>query len=335
MTFSILIDPDELKEGSLLPLLPNSFPCAGLEALTGADFAIKELPLPIEENTLQAHIAAGTIFVQRKSGYDFVGDFEQAFREIARMQACNIPMQQAFILAIGQFYPDDNGLLRIKGKKPLKNNKRLTYNTFLALEAEYRFCGVQVVRLNDESEIQTWIEAITRERQTIRDRGNLKELYASPKVKLEEISIGSNIFQGVIEVKPHDIRYFFNSGLKNFGQVVANSLMRYAAEKGVASYGFHAIKLLTDEDDQGKAIHKIPNWGKVSRKKFRDILYLEKGSNLTVKDISRSENEAYNKGWRMFSTIFTKRLEEAKEEKRTVADLEKLLDDMRNEIFEF
>lgn len=311
----LLIDPDELSPNSLLPQFTIPFePNPELESLTGADFAIAEFPLPINESTLEAHIKDGTIFVQRKSGYDFIGNFEQAHREIARIQACKIPMRQAFILAIGHYKPDDNGLLRITGKRPLDNNKSLKYETFLALEAEYRLSGVNVVRLNDESEIETWINAQVRELETIRNRGNKKELFTTNNFMIYEPGNEPDYLQEVVEVSETDIRYFLACGLKGFGQSTANNLVEYCQSytPNLDRWGVYALKVLTDLDEKGKPVHNVKGWGKKGIEKLRLILGLPDNYNLDVREIEFDSDKAYMRGWNTALEIFLGLVKEGK-----------------------
>ncbi len=305
----IRIDPSELQSNSLLPKLPNSFSSPGLEALTGCDFAIAQFPLPIEENTLTAHIKAGTMFVQRKSGYDFIGNFEQAHREIARIQACGIPIDQAFLLAIGYYYPDDNGFLRIKGKRPLKNNKTITYDTFLALEAEYRFSSVHVVKLNDESEIELWINAQIRELETIQKRNNRKELYPPKTSRLVEYS--TDLFQEIVEIPEDNIRSILARGFPGLGQVKIDSIVEYATKHHYDKWGIYFFKIMTDEDIKGKAVHKVKGIGTGLRRKWRESLGLPPGYNLIVENLEAAKSKAYtyNQGWQMALSVFRNKLE--------------------------
>jgi len=302
----ILIDPSELSSSSLLPPLPNSEPSPGLEELTGCDFAICKLPLPIQENTIEAHIKSGALFIQRKSSYDFTGNFEQVWREIARVQKLKIPASQFYVLAIGRYKPDDNGLLRITGKRPLENNKKLTYKTFLKLQEQLFCSGVRVVQLNDESEIEQWIEATIETRQDITERDSKKELFIQNNYSIYEPENEPDILQEVIEVVDTDIRYFLACGLKGFGQKTANSLIEFAQTQTpqVDRWGVYAIKLLTDEDEKGKAVYNIPGWGNKSREKFRQILGLPAGYNLSVQEIEFDKERAFKQGWRMALTIF-------------------------------
>ena len=294
----IYIDPSELSTNSLLPKFDiESIPLPGLEELTGCDFIVSKFPLPPSENTIQAHIQSHALFCQRKSGYDFIGDFNQVFKEIARMQACNIP--NPYILAIGHYKPDDDGLLRITGKKPLQNNRSITYDTFLTLEAEYRYSGCQVVKLNDESEIETWINAQMRELETIQNRDKRKELYPDTNFPIFEPGHEPDYLQEVEEIPDTDIRYFLARGLKGFGQTLANNLVEYADNETpqVHRWGLYAMKVLTDEDEKGKSVHKIKGWGNGKRKKFRDILGLSPGYNMSVREIEFERERAFVKGW--------------------------------------
>ena len=166
----IFVDPDELQSNRLWPKEIDASPCEGLEALTGADCVIGSPKLPAAVSPVKAlvsHIKFRSLFFNRKSGYDAIGNFDQVWHEIGRMKDCNIPMQQCFILPIGIFKPNKDGLLRIEGKRPLKNNASIEYLTYLKNEAEWGYSGVQVRRLNDESELALFIQAQIEELERI------------------------------------------------------------------------------------------------------------------------------------------------------------------------
>jgi hypothetical protein len=69
----VFIDPTEGDTDTRLPAIPGAVVCAGLEALTGADLLLSVLDAPASTETLiRAHVAAGALLVQRKSGADLV-----------------------------------------------------------------------------------------------------------------------------------------------------------------------------------------------------------------------------------------------------------------------
>lgn len=248
--------------------------------------------------------------MQRKSGYDFIGNFEQAHREIARIQVCSIPMQQAFLLAIGHYYPDDNNMLRIKGKRPLKNNKTIKYDTFLALEIEYFRSGIQVIRLNDENEIETWINAVVREDETIKERGNKKILYPPKSPKLIEPS--KDLFQEIIEMSPDSIQSVASCGFRDLGQKRIDTIDEYAIKNNYDKWGIYFLKIMTDENVKGEAIHKVKGIGKGLRGKWRESLGLPPGYNLEAVEIEPDNDKAYNRGWTMALSVFKDKLENGK-----------------------
>lgn len=305
----IYIDPSELSSSSLLPPLPNFEPLPGLEELTGCDFVVTSFPLPLAENTLQAHIKSGAIFVQRKSGYDFIGNFEQIWYEVARIQACKIPMSQVFILAIGQYKQDDNGSLRITGKRPLANNEKITYKTFNKIKAQLIFSGVTVFDLNDESEIEGWIEAIIETRQDIKDRNSKKEMFIKNEYTLFEEDGEPDLLQEVIVIPSDDIRSVSSCGFPDLGPARVRAIFNYAQEQGVDRWGIHFWKIMTDEDENGKAVHNVKGIGDKLRKQWRLIIGLPDGYNLSVQEIEFNADKAYNRGWRQGLITFRDLLE--------------------------
>ena len=288
---TIFVDPDELKSSSLLPFLPDSRPCPGLEALTGADFAISRLPLAINEKTLPTHIQKRTVFVQRKHGYDVLS-FDALKSSIARMKAAKIPQQQSILLFIGKDWQDDSGLLRVENSKPYGDS---TYQTFLKLKAKWRYRGGVVDWLNNPEQLPIWIQAQIETLNDIETEGK-REIYPNrPEPNFEP----DDIWQETEEVKKEDIRYFLCAGLFGFGPKLANAVREYANQNTprLDSWGVYYLKLLTDEDKGSKPVHKVPGWGDKRRTDLRQILGLPSGYNLSANEIETDEGKAFFKGW--------------------------------------
>lgn len=285
---TIFIDPDELKSSSLLPFISDSIDCPGLEAQTGADFCISLLPISPADD-LDLHIEERSIFVQRKSGYDILS-FDNLKSSISRMKSCGIPQQQCCLLFIGQEWADDNGLLRMTNYKPYGET---TYKTFIKLKAKWRSRGGVVDWINKPEQLQEWIEAqieVIEECSYQEER----EIYPQRQVPYFE---PDDIWQKVIEVPKDDWRYFLCAGLDGFGPTTARNLQEYiqAEQPHLWESGYHALKLLTEEDERGRPIHNIKNWGDKSRLKLRNLLALPKGYNLSVQEIG--ERDLFRQGW--------------------------------------
>jgi len=286
---TIFVDPDELKSSSLFPQLDTIKECPGLEALTGADFAISRLPILIKESTLQLHIERRTLFVQRKSGYDILS-FDNLKHAIARMKACSIPQQQSILLFIGKDWQDDNGLLRVEGSKPYGDT---TYETFIKLKAKWRFRGGVVDWINNPEQLQLWIEAQENALLDVESEGK-REIY--PDRQLPELE-PDDIWQPVEEIDRGDIRYLMCAGLYGFGPKLANSVLDYANENGLSSLGIYYFKLLTDENEKGKAVYNVKGWGNKSRGNLRQMLALPKGVNIGFEHLDSDEGKQWCKGW--------------------------------------
>jgi len=300
----IFIDPSETRSNSLFPPSLSTIECPGLEADTGADFVIARLPIPPTE-TLQLHIDHKSLFCQRKSGYDAIGDFNQIWLEIARFQALKIPMGQCFIIPIGIFYPDSSGYLKIENKRQPANLEKISYLTYLKNEAGWGYSGAQVRRLNNENELEFFIQAQVEEFQRIEDRGNLKEVYSRGTA-----FVTNDPFQEVKEID--DWRNLLLSGLKGFGLKTAQSLGDYIDQNldHIWHSGYWALKILTDQNEKGKAIHDIPGWGEVSRKRLRDILGLPPTVNLSVTHLE--DRYDYEAGWNASIDLFRELVEKGK-----------------------
>jgi hypothetical protein len=289
---SIFIDPDELKSSSKLPGIPDSIDCVGLEALTGADFVISQLPIsPVDD--LQMHIEDRSIFVQRKSGYDMLS-FDMLKSSIARMIKCGIPQNQCCLLFIGQDWEDDDGLFRVTNHKPYGET---TYKTFIKLKAKWRSRGGIVDWINKPEQLQQWIEAQLEVIEEC-DQQPRREIY--PKRQTPDFEFDNfltDTWQEIVEVPSDDWRYFLCAGLDGFGPTTAKNLQEYIQNEQPHLWesGYHALKILSEEDERGKPVHKVKGWGNKSRLKLRNLLALPKGYNLSVTEIGL--RDLFHDGW--------------------------------------
>jgi hypothetical protein len=269
----IFIDPDELKSSSLLPSIPDSIDCPGLETLTGADFCISQLPIsPVDD--LEMNIEERSIFVQRKSGYDILS-FDNLKSSISRMKKCGIPHGQCCLLFIGQDWEDDDGLLRMTNYKPYGET---TYKTFIKLKAKWRGREGFVDWINKPEQLQEWIEAQLEFIKECESQPS-KEFYPQQQVPYLE---PDDIWQEIVEVPKDDWRYFLCAGLDGFGPITAKNLQEYIQNEQphLWSSGYHALRLLSEEDEKGKPVHDIKGWGNKSRLKLRNLLIQRPGREL-------------------------------------------------------
>jgi hypothetical protein len=282
----IFTEPDRTQYPSSLEHATNP----GLETLTGADLAISRFPLSVNESTLNQHIQCRTLFVQVKIGYDILS-FDGLKSSIARMQKCQIPMPQCILLFIGRDWQEDNtDLLRIENSKPFG---KTTYKTFIKLKAKWRARGGIVDWLNDIEQLPMWIEAQQEVLADIENEGK-RELYPSRPVPQFE---PEDVWQPVTEVPKDDIRYFLCAGMDGFGAKTGNNVIQYIHENlaHLEGSGFYFLKVLTDEDKKGKAIHEVKGWGDKSRERLRLMMSLPKGFNLDVKEVGITRQ--YEDGW--------------------------------------
>jgi hypothetical protein len=70
---------------------------------------------------------------------------------------------------------------------------------------------------------------------------------------------------------------------------------------------YHFWKVLTDEDEKGKAIHNVPGWGNIGRKRFRETIGLLPGYNLSVQHWQDCQT-GFIKGWYSFADTFIERI---------------------------
>lgn len=293
----------------------QSISCPGLEAMTGADMVISKLPLPPTAN-LQLHIKNRSLFVQIKIGYD-ICSFDQLHSSIARMQSQQIPKGQAILLPIGEYWEDETGLLRIKGHKAFGTTPYSTLGTIYDMW-EYRGGTVEALPPKDINGLQQWIDRKIASLDKVTNEGKRDIYPPSPTFALEDI------WQVVEEIQ--DWRRFFVSGLEGFGSKTAQLVYEYIAANYPEnpSSAYLALHFLTDEDDKGKAVHNIPGWGDKSRAKFRKILGIGAGWNLS----EMSYRLAFYQGWQSFGQeliyLVTKKKMPAKDA------INQLIDEKRN-----
>lgn len=311
----IFYEPDATKyPQSFLDIAKH---CNGLEQLTGADFVIAKLPIP-PTNNLKIHIDSKALFVQLKIDYD-ICSFDQLHSSIARMQQCKIPKGQAVLLPIGEYWQDENGLLRVKGQKAFGDTRYTALGTIYDMWS-MRGGIVEPLPPKDTDGLMGWIERKWSSIEKIEKEGT-RDIYSPSPVFQPD-----DIWQEVKEIK--DWRKTLVSGLDNFGSKKANAIFNYIRDETPESeYNFYfVLSILTDEDTNGKAIHsKVPLWGDASRKDLREKLGLIDGWNLG----ELSYRIAFYHGWKAFGQEFVRLI--AKKKKLSTQVLNETIGKMLNE----
>ena len=315
--------------------LPQHIISPELETLTGADMMISNFPIEqLNESTLQAHIQAKALFVQIKIGYDVL-NFDGLHNFCARVQKARIPKNQAILLRVGDYWKDDDGLLRVRSSKPYGNTSWRDFRRAM-IACELRGVTVSPECLQSMDELPEWIEDYQSIVNKVSNEGK-RELYPVrpvPRFQPEDI------WQEMIEVQPNDPRYIMVAGLDKFGEKRAISTFQYIVDNfphirvehdnGKSEYVgiklYHFWKVLTDEDEKGKAVHNIPGWGNGLRRSFREIIGLDKGKNLSIRG---SDDFDYVKGWEAFRDEFRTRVSDGENANKVFNELSRMVDEFK------
>jgi len=198
---TVYFDPDESHRFTSI----ESESCAGLEALTGADFLISDLPIdPIED--IQWHVDNGSMFVQIKSGYDFVLNHEQRHKFAARTQALRISHSRRLYLGVGDYKVDKDGFLICGTYKPLQ---KITWATFTQMQLDAMNRGIHWLTIRDEGELPMFIEQVSK----------LMEAPREVKVFTKQAYNWDNgdYWQQMEEVSQESMQHILACGLPGFG----------------------------------------------------------------------------------------------------------------------
>lgn len=283
----IYIAPDRTQYTNL----PRHIISPELEPLTGADMLISDFPIEmINESTLQGHIQSRALFVQIKVGYDVLS-FDGLHNFCARVQKCQIPKSQAILLQIGEYWQDENGLLRLKGSKPYGNTTWRDYRKAL-IGCELRGVTVFPESLSSMDELPGWIEDYRAMIEKTINEGK-RQIYPQPA---PPAFVSDDIWQEVEELSPNTWEYLLCAGLKGFGIKTVEAIREYfgTVPHLSADWGFYALKVLTDKEN-GKLVHNISGWGNARADKLRGILGLPDNCNLALN--GKINEDAFARGW--------------------------------------
>jgi hypothetical protein len=185
-------------------------------------------------------------------------------------------------------------------------------------------------------ELPEWIEDYQSIVNKVTDEGK-RELYPVRPVPQFQ---PEDIWQEIVEVQPNDPRYVMVAGLDKFGEKRAISTFQYIVDNfphirvehdngkseclGIKLYYFW--KVLTDEDEKGKAVHNIPGWGDGLRRNFREIIGLDKGKNLSIRGDGDFD---YVKGWEAFRDEFRTRVSDGENANKVFNELSRMVDEFK------
>jgi ERCC4-type nuclease len=176
MTFSLFVDPGELKSSSKFKRCKGirnfkPIPLPGLEEITGADIIISpaNLPKPINRHLLKIHLNEGALLVQLKFGFDLIASIvdNRLKSSQAKMLATGASQSQIILLFIGLvFEPEKESSELMINSKYVRNivpaAKNLRYKHYLEQRLKWSLRGgiFEQITLNDS--LATWIESAAK-----------------------------------------------------------------------------------------------------------------------------------------------------------------------------
>jgi len=251
----VYFDPDESHRFTSI----EAESCVGLEALTGADFIISELPIdPVE--SIQWHVENGSMFCNIKAGYDFFLHHEQRHKFAARTQALGVNNSRRLYLGVGDYTEDRDGNLRCGFYKPLRRVTWLTYEHMLD-DAMNR--GLFWRTIKEEGELPAFIERMAR----------LMEQPREVKVYAKQSYQWDDPWQMMEEVNQRTVVYTLACGLWNMGPKRAQSLVDYLIKHSLPVNLFQALSVLSQINAKNKFTHKVSGIGTDYQKWIRDLMF--------------------------------------------------------------
>ncbi len=259
----IYFDPDEAHRFSAIEAEPS----AGLEALTGADFLISDLPIdPIENIGWHTDPNNRSVVVNLKIGYDALNNSDQRHKFAARVQ--RLGFKVSFLLGVGN-YRNKDGFLQVSG---YRSNDKVPYATFQQMKLNEVARGVTWDSIETLEDLPGWIKSVAKMMELpaknvvfSKSQYPLYEWYDDEKI--------SDPWQSMEELDPESVQSIMACGLPGFGPKRIRNVIDYLIQNHypVCVYTFWAV--LTQIDEKGKQVHKIPHIGPELWKRSRDWLY--------------------------------------------------------------
>jgi len=273
----IVIATNETTPQSRCPSIPGAIVNSDLESLTGADFAISPLGMPVNATLLPRHIAAGMLLIQRKSGSDLCASITDGrlYSSLARMRATGARQWQCVLLTTGRYEPAKNGKVRIvtptfrnDGRVTTKSrtHPQMTYAGVQSAIEGWTWLGGVYLPLSCDEEIPGWC-ARTERRLKDKSSSSTRELWPAPP-ELYDPPAHDDPLQEPILVK--DWRTIL-AAFPGVGPVRATALRDAMLEHGNMDTLTQALMWATED------FTAVPGWGQGTRRKVRAALGLQDG----------------------------------------------------------
>lgn len=183
---TIFVDPTETRAGSRLPAMAGSVVVNGLEALTGADMMLSVYAAPAtSEALIRAHVRAGALLVQRKSGEDLINSMGAHLNSaLDRMWTLTKRPGQCVLLFSGILSADSNGMAVIDGRMAHRS-----YMSVLGGMSRWHDRGGVVETLAGDEHIPSWCEMkLTHLREYCDPSGEVKHFYPDTALRVVDKS---------------------------------------------------------------------------------------------------------------------------------------------------
>lgn len=150
----IYYDPDE--QGKLdcgkIPAVPSP----GLEVMTGADFLVSPLAIPLTSITIKGHMKAGAVLVQQKRGHDYANSvFTPRLKaSIAKMREYGHRVQ-CVIQYVGTWDISEKGGLLLDDKQTY-GDFPMTPETWFSEQAKINGRGATFQHLQRSDQLEAW-----------------------------------------------------------------------------------------------------------------------------------------------------------------------------------
>lgn len=276
---TVFVDPSELREGSLLGDLGADFPptpISGLEEWTGADLMISIAPFPAMTETLvRAHVTAGALLVQRKTGLDLVHSIgERMGSSLARMRNTGARQSQCVLLYIG--------VLTCNAQNEAVMDGRETHAAFWGVQgaiSKWHDRGGVVEAISRPSLLEGWLKMKLRHLTEYKNEP-VKDNWPPPPT-IEDFN---NPLQVPQVVKDGRVTL---ATLPGVGSARATAIWNYLQPRPTLA---EALCLLTN--DNSRIVQDVPGIGKKTAENIRNYLGLDEVMELMLSVKTRFTEEA-------------------------------------------
>ncbi len=257
---TIYFDPDESHRFASMEAEPSP----GLEALTGSDFLISDLPIEPVEN-IQWHLDNRSIPVNLKVGYDALNNSDQRHKFAARVQALGFKI--SFLLGVGNYRNKDD-FLQVSG---YRSNDKVPYAAFQQMKLNEVARGVTWDSIETLEDLSGWIKSVSKMME-LPDKNVIFSKSQYPLYEWYDDKV-SDPWQSMEEVSPESVQHILACGLPGFGPKRANAVVEYLTRNSYPVCLYTALAILCQIDEKGKRVHKIPSIGAEYWKRSRDWVF--------------------------------------------------------------